>query len=126
MTVFGVAIAGALGAVARYGVSLWALRTFGAGFPVGTLLVNLIGCFCLGFVAEVALADPGMAARTRAIIGTGFFGAFTTFSTFGVETFRAMEAGDWGVAAANVAVNVIAGLALAAAGFYLARQWGGL
>lgn len=125
MTVLGVAIAGALGALARYGMSLWALRLFGSSFPFGTLIVNLIGCFCLGFIAEIALEDPGLTAKTRAIIGAGFFGAFTTFSTFGVETFRAIEGGHWGVAAANVAINVVAGLLLVSAGFFVARQLGG-
>lgn len=122
MTVLGVAIAGALGAVARYGVSVWSLRLFGCSFPFGTLIVNLVGCFCLGFVAELALDDPGLTLKTRTIIGTGFFGAFTTFSTFGVETLRAIEAGDWGVAAANVAINVVVGVILAAVGFQAARM----
>ncbi len=125
MTVLGVALAGALGALARYGVSIGALRWFGASFPFGTLIVNLAGCLCLGFLAELALEDPAMAARTRAIVGTGFFGAFTTFSTFGVETFRAIEAGDWGVAAANVGLNVVVGLLAVSLGFTLARQLGG-
>ncbi|MBI1352838.1 MAG: fluoride efflux transporter CrcB [Acidobacteria bacterium] len=125
MMVLGIAIAGALGAVARYGVSLWALRQFGSGFPIGTLLVNLAGCFGLGFLAEVTLEDPTMSANVRAIVGTGFFGAFTTFSTFGVETFRAMEAGEWGVALTNLLVNVLLGLCLVAAGFWAARQIGG-
>lgn len=118
-------MAGALGALARYGVSIGALRWFGASFPFGTLIVNLAGCLCLGFLAELALEDPAMAARTRAIVGTGFFGAFTTFSTFGVETFRAIEAGDWGVAAANVGLNVVVGLLAVSLGFTLARQLGG-
>ena len=126
VTIVGVAIAGALGALARYGVSVWALRLFGSSFPLGTLIVNLAGCFCLGFLAELALEDPGMAARTRAIVGTGFLGAFTTFSTFGVETFRAMEAGAWAVAAANVALNVVVGLLAVSLGFYIARELGGV
>ena len=121
MTVLGVAIAGALGALARSGVSIWSLRQFGSSFPYGTLIVNLVGCFCLGFVAELALDNPGLTLKARTIIGTGFFGAFTTFSTFGVETLRAIEAGDWGVAAANVTVNVVAGVILAAVGFQAAR-----
>ena len=122
MTIVGIAIAGALGAVARYGVSLAALRWFGSAFPAGTLIVNLLGCLCLGFLAELTIEDPTIATRTRAIIGTGFFGAFTTFSTFGVETFRAIEAGEWGVAAASVALNVVVGILAVSLGFYIARQ----
>ncbi len=124
MTVLGVAVFGALGALARYGVSLWALRFLGSAFPFGTLIVNVLGSFCLGFLAEAALGDPGLTARTRTILGTGFLGAFTTFSTFGVETLRAIEAGSWGVAAGNVAFNVVGGLVAVALGFALARQLG--
>jgi CrcB protein len=115
------AAAGALGAVARYGVSLAALRWLPEGFPYGTLCVNLLGCFLLGAVTELTLDEGWLAPEVRVIVGTGFLGAFTTFSTFGVETFRAIEVGEWGVAAANVAINVVAGVALAAAGFWAAR-----
>ena len=125
MTVLGVAVFGALGALARYGVSMWALRWFGSSFPAGTLIVNLVGCFCLGLLAETALGDPGLTARTRTILGTGFLGAFTTFSTFGLETLRAIEAGEWGVAAGSVAFNVVGGVLAVAMGFALARQIGG-
>ncbi len=121
MTLVLLAVAGALGALARYGVSLAALRWAPATFPWGTLGVNLLGCFLLGYLADLAIEDPTMATRTRAVLGTGFLGAFTTFSTFGVETFRALAAGEPGVAAANVGINVIGGIALAAAGFYFAR-----
>ncbi len=115
-----IGFAGALGALARYGVSVAALRWLGEGFPYGTLCVNLIGCFLLGVVAQFTLDGAGFAPQTRAIVGTGFLGAFTTFSTFGVETYRAIEAGAWATAASNVAINVIGGLALAAAGIALA------
>jgi CrcB protein len=121
VTLLGLALAGALGALTRYGVSIATLRWMGLGFPRGTLLVNLTGCFLLGFVTEAALGHPEIADRTRAIVGTGFLGAFTTFSTFGVETLRALEAGQWVVAAASVGVNVVAGIGLAALGMALAR-----
>lgn len=121
MTLAAMAFAGALGALARYGVSVAALRWFGPGFPYGTLCVNLLGCFLLGAVTELTLDEGLLSPEWRTVAGTGFLGAFTTFSTFGVETFRAIEAGDWGVAAISVLVNVIAGVALAAAGFWAAR-----
>ena len=121
MTIALLAAAGALGALARYGVSVAAVRWGPATFPWGTLAVNLVGCFALGYLGAMAFGDPDHGARMRLIAGTGFLGAFTTFSTFGVETFRALEAGEWGVAAANVGINVVGGVALAAAGFYFAR-----
>ena len=120
MLLVAIGFAGALGALARYGVSLVALRWLGEEFPYGTLFVNLSGCFLLGVIAELTMEDAGLAPETRAILGTGFVGAFTTFSTFGVETYRAMQAGSWGVAASNVAINVVGGIVLVAAGVSLA------
>jgi fluoride exporter len=120
MIFIAIGFAGALGALARYGVSVAALRWLGDDFPYGTLCVNLVGCFLLGIIAELTMEDAGLAPQTRAILGTGFLGAFTTFSTFGVDTYRAMQAGAWGVAASNVAVNVVGGLVLVAAGVALA------
>lgn len=120
MLLIAIGFAGALGALARYGVSLAALRWLGEDFPYGTLFVNLTGCFLLGVIAEFTMEDAGLAPQTRAILGTGFLGAFTTFSTFGVETYRAVQAGAWGVAASNVAINVIGGIVLVAAGIALA------
>jgi len=124
MTLAAMALAGAAGAVARYGVSLAALRWLGPGFPYGTLAVNLLGCFLLGAVTELTLEEGVLPPEWRTVVGTGFLGAFTTFSTFGVETVRALESGHWGVAAANVGLNVIAGVGLAAAGFWAARALG--
>jgi CrcB protein len=120
MVLIAIGFAGALGALARYGVSLAALRWLGEDFPYGTLCVNLAGCFLLGVIAELTMEDAALAPETRAILGTGFLGAFTTFSTFGVETYRAMQAGSWGIAASNIAVNVVGGIVLVAAGVSLA------
>ncbi len=116
MILLAIGIAGALGALARYGVTMATLRWLGDDFPHGTLYVNLVGCFLLGVVAELAMDDKSLSPQTRAVIGTGFLGAFTTFSTFGVDTYRAIEAGAWGLAVSNVAINVIGGLLLVAAG----------
>ena len=121
MILVAMAAAGALGALARYGVSLAALRWLPPEFPYGTLFANLSGCFLLGALTELTLEKGLLAPEWRAVAGTGFLGAFTTFSTFGVETLQAMEAGEWGIAAANVGFNVVAGIALAAAGFWAAR-----
>lgn len=124
MTWAWLALAGALGALARYGVGSAVTRWGPAGFPWGTLCVNLIGCFALGYLSEMLFETPEAAVRVRLIAGTGFLGAFTTFSTFGVETVRAIEAGAWGVAVANVLANLLAGTALAALGFFVARSAG--
>jgi CrcB protein len=120
MILLAIGIAGALGALARYGVTIAALRWLGDDFPHGTLCVNLVGCFLLGIIVELTMEGSSLAPQTRAIVGTGFLGAFTTFSTFGVDTYRAIEAGAWGLAAANVAINVVGGIILVAAGVALA------
>ena len=79
--------------------------------------MNLAGCFLLGIVAQLTINRPVFSEETRLIVGTGFLGAFTTFSTFGVETFRALEAAQWTTAAANVGANLIGGLILVWLGF---------
>lgn len=122
MVWLGIALGGGLGAVARYGVGLLAHRWFGPGFPWGTLVVNLAGCFLLGLLMEWEVRSPHVSPETRLILGTGFLGALTTFSTFGVDTFRALEAGSTGAALSNIALNVIPGLLLVYAGVVCARQ----
>jgi CrcB protein len=121
MTLLGIALAGAAGALARYGLSGLVHRFLGAGFPWGTLAVNLIGCCLLGFLLELSRQSGWVSPGFRTIAGIGFLGAFTTFSTFGVETYRSFESGDWLAAALNVLANVAGGLLLVVAGSSLAR-----
>lgn len=121
MNLLGIAVAGAAGALARYGLSGLAHRWWGAAFPWGTLTVNLIGCLLLGVLAELARQTGWLSPELRTAIGIGFLGSFTTFSTFGLETYRAIEQGDWAVAALNIASNVVLGLVFVLAGTSLAR-----
>jgi CrcB protein len=121
MAWLAIGVAGALGALARYGLSGWVHRFAGPGFPAGTLVVNLAGCFVVGLLTELTRHVGWVSPEVRVWLGIGFLGAFTTFSTFGVETFRAAEAGDWHVAAWNIILNVAGGLALVLAGVVLAR-----
>jgi CrcB protein len=118
---FLVALGGALGAAARYGVGRLALHLGLLDFPWGTWAVNLTGCFLLG------LAFPWLAhgqGRLFALAVVGFLGAFTTFSTYSLETLLLMESGKAGLAALNALGSVAAGLALAALGLSLARALG--
>ncbi len=117
-----VAAGGAAGAVSRYGVSVILLRLLGSGFPWGTLAVNVLGCLALGGLLELAAVSDELTRGARLALGTGFLGAFTTFSTFGVETLRLAEADGAGWAAANIAANVVIGLVAAWAGVLLARH----
>ncbi|UPT61053.1 MAG: fluoride efflux transporter CrcB [Hyphomonadaceae bacterium JAD_PAG50586_4] len=85
-----VALGGALGSVARYGVGFAAARWFGLGFPWGTLTVNVIGGLAMGVLA--ARVGPGQ-EDLRLLLGVGILGGFTTFSAFSLETVRLMEQG---------------------------------
>ena len=113
-----VGLAGALGSMSRYGVTLAAERW--ADFPWGTFIVNVLGSFLLGFVLEGALRGE-ISAEVKLAVGTGFLGAFTTFSTFSVETVRLMEAGRWMAAAGSAGGNLTLGIVGAGLGIALAR-----
>lgn len=113
-----VALGGAVGATARYGVSLAATQWLGAGFPWGTLIVNAIGSFAMGvLVGWASDADKALVL----LLGVGVLGGFTTFSAFSIETVRLMERGAWLAAGANVTASVMISLAACAIGLALAR-----
>jgi CrcB protein len=112
-----VAVAGALGALSRYGLGR-AVET--TSFPWTTLAINLAGSFLLGVVVKSA-AEHGWSPTTSAAIGTGFLGAFTTFSTFSVETHTLLRDGRTASAAAYVGISVVGGICAAALGYAAAR-----
>jgi CrcB protein len=116
-----IGLGGALGAIARYQVAAVIQSRIPAGFPWGTFVVNVSGCFAMG-IATVLLTDrlvvhPGW----RFLIPIGFIGAYTTFSTFELETFRAVTEGAVLAGALNVAGSVVAGYAALWLGVVLAR-----
>jgi CrcB protein len=113
--------AGALGSMSRYGISVWAQRRYGELFPYGTLIVNAAGSLLLGFVLGMALAGK-LPRVAGAGAGTGFLGAFTTFSTFSCETVLLVKTGKLGAAAGNVALNLALGLVAATIGFWIAAR----
>jgi CrcB protein len=117
-----IAIFGAIGTLARYGLQgLVQFRT-ASTFPYGTLLVNLSGCFLLGLIGQFTLNRMVISPDWRVAIAVGFFGGYTTFSSFGWETAKMLEEGEWLRATAYVAVSVVAGLLLSVAGIRLANQ----
>ena len=115
-----VAFGGALGAVARYGVGLAAVRFAATGLPLGTWSVNLAGSFLIGLAVPVLVAK-GEAHRLALVVG--FLGSFTTFSTFSLDTFALWEAGRPAWALANAAGSVALGLTAVALGVWLGRHW---
>ncbi|MEN0067645.1 MAG: fluoride efflux transporter CrcB [Myxococcota bacterium] len=113
-----VAAGGALGAVLRYGAGLAAAQWFDASWPISTAFVNVVGSFVLGFVAGLG---PLVSPEVRTFVGTGLLGAFTTFSTYSVETVVLANSGDAIGAIGNVAFNTIIGVLGASLGLALAR-----
>ena len=116
-----VAVGSATGGVSRYLMS-GALQSGSPGaFPIGTLTVNILGSFILGAVARYAAMNPAFSPELRVLLGAGFCGGFTTFSTFGVETLELMQAGDYTRALGYVGVSVAASLVAAALGMAAVR-----
>ena len=113
-----VALGGAVGSVARYKLSGLVLhQTVDWRFPAGTFAVNVIGCLAAGVLAGLAEKHDMLSPDARLLLFTGLLGGFTTFSSFGLDTFTLAEGGRAGTAAVNVAIQVVAGCALVAAGY---------
>lgn len=119
-----VALGGALGAVARYAASSWVSQlTVHSAFPWGTFVVNVVGSCALGFLMALGIGDGGLLLpQHRHLAGTGFLGAFTTFSTFSFETLEAVESGDLRLAALYVVASFACGLVACALGWYLGHR----
>jgi CrcB protein len=114
-----VALAGALGALSRYGVHGFVQSRTASRFPYGTVVVNLSGSFVLGLIVGLATYQ-GLDADVRTVVGTGFIGAYTTFSSFSYDTFGLLEEGATPAAWVNALGSIAGGLAAATAGFVLA------
>lgn len=115
----GVVIACAVGAPARYLLDGYVQDLTLGAFPWGTFAVNVVGSFILGLITGLALYH-GLGRLPHAVLGSGFCGAFTTFSTFTFETVRLTEEGATVEAAKNVGFSLVFGLSAAAAGIALA------
>lgn len=116
-----ICLGGAAGTGARYLLSGWALTTFGAFFPWGTLAVNVIGSFLLGLIMQIGIATPILSPTLRLTLTTGVMGGFTTYSTFNYETMRYIQDGAWRLAIGNVLATLVVCLAAGFAGVALGR-----
>lgn len=112
-----VALGGAAGAVARYGVNVGTVQVFGHGFPYSTMIVNVLGSFLMGIlIAKFATAEH-VSQGTKTLCITGFLGAFTTFSTFSLDIVTLWHRGEMLTALVYMAASII--LSIAALGFAL-------
>ncbi|MCH5277175.1 MAG: fluoride efflux transporter CrcB [Desulfovibrionaceae bacterium] len=119
MSILMVAAGGALGAYCRYALGRWADRGPGTRFPCGTLLANVLGCFLMGLTAAAISRGLLAAAPWRDLIADGFLGALTTFSTFSMDTFRAMHKGRIFTGVINLVVSLVLCLTGVALGYRL-------
>jgi fluoride exporter len=118
-----IAVFGAIGTLARYGLQGLVHARTGGTFPYGTLLINLTGCFLLGLIGQFTLNRMIISPDWRVAITVGFFGGYTTFSSFGWETAKMLEDGEWLPAGTYVAASVVVGLLLSIAGIRLANRF---
>jgi fluoride exporter len=117
MVFVGAGIGGSL----RHGVNLGAARLFGAGFPVGTMIVNVVGSFLIGLLAGYFTCRTGVPQNTRLFLTTGILGGFTTFSAFSLDAALLVERHAYSLAAAYVLGSVILSLIALFAGLSLFR-----
>lgn len=130
MKILALMLAGAFGTVARYGFSVWIQQwvagwggrtILGSSFPLSTLIVNVVGTFLLAILVTFTLTES-VKEEWRIIIGTGFLGAFTTFSTFEIESEQLMAGGEWRAAIVYIFGNLLFGLGAIFFGRFVATR----
>ena len=116
-----IGLAGLVGTLARYLMSVWIDDRLNQTFPVGTLAVNLLGCFLAGFLFHLTEQKYQLDAVVRTAIFVGFLGGFTTFSSYALQTINMVRDGRVLLAGANVIISNVAGLLLVWAGYAIVR-----
>jgi CrcB protein len=120
--ILAIAAGGALGALLRFWVANGVYAWLGRDFPYGTLAVNVLGSLAMGFLFIVLVERVALGAEWRAFLLVGLLGAFTTFSTFSIETLNLVQQADYLKAVANALISVTACVGAAFAGVVVARQ----
>ncbi|MBI1274105.1 MAG: fluoride efflux transporter CrcB [Alphaproteobacteria bacterium] len=115
-------VGGGLGAMSRHAVGIFMTQKLGAGFPFGTLAVNLLGAFLIGMLAELLAFRDQPPEALRALLVTGFLGGFTTFSAFSLEAGLMLERGAFGTLAIYLAASVIGTIAMVMLAAAIMRQ----
>jgi CrcB protein len=118
-----VGIGGFLGAIARYLIDGWVTARAGATFPWGTLAVNLSGSFVLGVLFALAVERGVVSVDVRAPVLIGFIGAYTTFSTLTLESWRLVENGSYALGLANLIGSMVLGIVAVVVGLLLGRAF---
>lgn len=118
---FLIGLAGFVGTLGRYGLSGVVARRYGETFPLGTLAVNLIGCFFVGLLFYLMQERFLVNQNVRTIILIGLLGGFTTFSSLGLQTFTLLQDGEFGLAALNLGTSNLIGLFMVWVGYTLAK-----
>ncbi len=119
-----VALGGAIGATLRYLAGLLATRLLGAGFPWGTMAVNIAGSLAMGVLVALLARKSGVSAELRLFLATGLLGGFTTFSAFSLDVAVLWERGDLPAAFSYVTASVVLSIAALFAGLWLVRSFG--
>ena len=120
-----VGLAGLLGTLCRYWLSGAVSRRYAEAFPLGTLAVNLLGCFAAGLLFHFMQERQALSETARAAVFVGLLGGFTTFSAYGLQTFELLREGRLGLAALNVVASNLLGLLLVFAGYAAGKLLGG-
>lgn len=121
-TYLAVAVGGAVGCCARYGLTQLVQLVYSRNFPLATLIVNVLGCFVMGFLFFATLERVSASPVLRAAILSGGLGGFTTFSTFAMESLLLFEDNETGYAVLYLGLSVFLGLVAAMLGAYIARN----
>ena len=121
--VLWVALGGAIGSAARYGVNVWSGRMFGTEFPWQTLIVNVLGCFIMGVLTELMALKLHVSHETRAFLTTGILGGFTTFSAFSLDFAYLVERKQLAAAGGYALASVVVSLLAVFAGMSLIRTF---
>jgi CrcB protein len=124
LKILSLALAGALGTLARYGLTGLVHRYSKETFPLGTLAVNVLGCFLIGALMSMVREHESFTPETRVVLVVGLLGGFTTFSAFGYETLEMLRGGSLGLASLNVCGNVLLGMSAVWLGSVTGRALG--
>lgn len=117
-----VSLGAVAGALSRYYLTLWLAQRFGTSFPYGTFFINLSGCFAMGFFTTLALDKVAIISlELRLLVATGFLGAYTTFSTYGLDTITLLRNGSLLTAILYWSASAILGIISLELGVFLAR-----